>query len=644
MENTGRIKELEQLIRQHQDSYYKGTAQITDAEFDNLWDELKNLDPKNELFSRVGDDSLDGFPKVTHVIPMGSQQKANSTEEVENWLKQFSSGETILVESKLDGCSIELYYEGGIFKKGVTRGDGITGDDITDNVSKMQGCVKRIKELFNGSIRGEVLMFHEDKDKNFPEMANCRNAASGVMKRKNGEGCELLRIITYDVKSLNNEKVFERESQKISWLAQQGFDTVDSTGFPVKSSSKETAKELTEVMLRMNEHRKELPYDIDGIVLKKNDCDLDDLESLLPNTQIAYKFPREELVSTLVDVEWSLTNGTLTPIGKINPPLHLCGTMVSQASLCNIDLIEKGGFKIGCKVSVTKRGEIIPKIEKVYQHLPDEKDISVPDVCPACGNKLYTNSNRTKTQCLNPFCSSIKIGKMNKWVSVFGIKELAPTTLGKLLDAKIVDGTISSLYKIDYSKIEKMEGFGVKSAEAIKRNLQSVKKVALEDFIAGFNIASIGSAIAKKIISGTHRNSIEELSKLTEEECICPGVGPEFAKKFVSGMKNNLEDMRGTLSFISIESAAEGILDGLSVCFTGSLNTMKRSEAASLVKSKGGVVKDDVVKGLSYLVTNDPNSGSSKNKKAQSQGTKIITEEEFLNLINGTVPENTDLF
>ncbi len=632
----GRVKELEVLIRRHQDRYYKGQATISDAEFDNLWDELKSLDPDNELFKKVGDDSLDGFPKVQHVIPMGSQQKANSQEEVAKWLMQFNPTEQIIVQSKLDGCSIELYYKNGVFKSGVTRGDGITGDDITDNVSKMQGCVKRLVENFTGSVRGEVLMFHEEKNKYFPQMANCRNAASGVMKRKTGEGCELLHIVTYDAMYEDEDKSFERESQKISWLAAQGFETVDTTGFGVKSSLENSAKELTEIMLRTNEHRAELPYDLDGIVLKKNLCDKIDLRNLLPETQIAYKFPREELVSTLVGIQWSLTNGTFTPIGLLDPPLQLCGTTVKQASLCNIGLIEKGGFKIGCKVSVTKRGEIIPKIEKVYQHMSGETEVFVPEKCPECGNKLYTNADRTKTQCLNPFCPSIKVGKMNKWVNIFAIKELAPTTLGKLLDAGIVDGTIASLYKIDYSAIEKLEGFGAKSAEAIKRNLSAVKEVDLADFIAGFNIPSIGPAIAKKIISGTKKTSIKDLATLTVEDCICPGVGEEFAKKFVEGLRANLEDMRGTLSYISIKNASEGILEGVSVCFTGSLKTMKRNEAATLVKDAGGTVKDDVVKGLTYLVTNDPNSGSAKNKKAQEQGTKVITEEEFLALVKGS--------
>ena len=280
-----------------------------------------------------------------------------------------------------------------------------------------------------------------------------------------------------------------------------------------------------------------------------------------------------------------------------------------------------------------------------------ETGICVPERCPECGNKLYTNADRTKTQCLNPFCPSIKVGKMNKWVNIFAIKELAPTTLGKLLDAGIVDGTIKSLYEIDYGAIEKLEGFGAKSAEAIKRNLSAVKEVDLADFIAGFNIPSIGPAIAKKIISGTKKTSIEDLATLTVKDCICPGVGEEFAKKFVEGLRANLEDMRGTLSYISIKNASEGILEGVSVCFTGSLKTMKRNEAATLVKNNGGTVKDDVVKGLTYLVTNDPNSGSSKNKKAQEQGTKVITEEEFLSLVKGikqepekVVKESEDLF
>lgn len=626
--------QLEEKIKYHQDLYYKGTPEISDEEFDLLWDELKQKDPLNPILKKVGEDSLDGFPKVKHGITMGSQQKANSVEEIEKWLSQFSPSEQILVESKLDGCSLELYYENGKFVAGITRGDGIIGDDITFNVSKMNGCVKHLVDDFTGSVRGEVLVFHEDKNKYFPEMANCRNAASGVMKRKSGEGCEYLNIVVYDVMYKDSSKHFTRESEKISWLAHQGFFTVDTTGFTVKKSLKESAKELTDIMLRRDDNRAELDYDIDGLVLKKNVCDDEDLRSLLPETQIAYKFPREIGISTLVDVKWSLSNGTLTPIGILEPPLKICGTVVKQASMCNIGLIEKGKFGIGCKVTVTKRGEIIPKIECVYEHVEGEEPISVPDVCPECGAILETNDTRTKTQCINEFCPSRKIGKLDKWVTTFSIKELAPTTLSKFLDNGIIDGTISSLYKMDYAKISSLEGFGTKSATLIKKNLNSVKEVTLPEFIAGFNIPSIGIAIAEKIISGTSASSIEDLLNLTVENCcMCPGVGEEFAKKFVEGMKLNFPDMKETLSYVSIKKIEKGSLTGMSVCFTGSLKTMKRAEASAKVKAAGGIVKDDVVKGLTYLVTNDKNSGSSKNKKAAAQGTQIISEEEFLRLL-----------
>ena len=643
-----RVEELVSLITEHQNNYYKGQPTISDAEFDNLWDELKTLDPGNDLLQSVGDDTLGIAIKVKHIIPMGSQQKANSQEEVDKWLTQFKSNDSLLVEQKLDGCSIELYYRGGKFLTGISRGDGITGEDITVNAEEMQGCLSNISDKeFRGSIRGEVLLYHEDKERVAPAMANCRNAASGIMKRKSGEDCNSLHIKVYDVMYEDpEENVFETEVQKLNWLKEQGFDVVSYEQVSVNPT---TGKELTLIMNKTNDSRSSLNYDIDGLVVKKNVIDFKDImTNLIPKTQIAYKFPREELVSTLVNVEWSLNNGTLTPIGVIEPALNLCGTTVKQASLCNLRLIERGGFKLGCSVSVTKRGEIIPKIEKVYRHNSNEQDIVVPERCPLCGNKLYTNADHTKTQCLNYFCPSIKVGKMNKWVNVFGIKELAPTTLNKLLDSGIVDGTIASLYKIDYKKVAELEGFGTSSAENIRKNLNAVKEVGLADFIAGFNIPSIGSQIVQKIIDGTHKKTLDELVELKVEDCICPGVGEETARKFVNGLKINSSDISNTLAYVSIKRSSKGILDGLSVCFTGSLNSMKRNEAEKLVKDNGGTVKDGVVKGLTYLVTNDPDSGSSKNEKAKEYGTKIITEETFLNLFelkkNTPVTEENELF
>ena len=623
--------ELVDQIKRYQDAYYNGQPLVSDAVFDQLWEELKALDPNNPLLTKVGKDSGD-FPKAQHAITMGSQQKANSVEDMRKWLSQFDATKPISfsVQPKLDGCSIDLYYKNGKLQQCITRGDGYIGDLITSNAIRMKGCLPELIVDFSGSIRGEVLLLHEDKDRFYPDMANCRNAAAGIMKRKDGKGCENLAIYVYDLKSETD--TFTTESDKILFLQSRGFKVVKSDLKTYQDLSIEFITEsLTREMEAYNRIRDSLPFDIDGIVIKQDTCDQDDLNNLIPSTQIAYKFPREEAVTTLERVDWSLSNGTMTPVGVISP-VYLCGTTVKQASLCNVSLIEEGNFRLGDKVIVTKRGEIIPKIEKVLEHVQGSTEIEIPEVCPECSHRLHLNDNHTKLSCENEDCISIKVGKLSKWVNILGIKELADITLRKLLEASCITGCIHSLYEINWEDVTALAGFGKRSAQVIKENLESVKEVFLPDFIAGFNIEGIGSKVAEKAIEISGAKTLEDLLQKKQSDFIGDGISDITASKLVLGLSMNTSDMRQTATHISIKNASTGCLVGLSVCFTGALS-IKRSEAESWVKEQGGSVKSSVVKGLTYLVTNDPDSGSSKNEKAKKQGTKVISENEFRRLV-----------
>lgn len=339
-------------IKEAQDAYYNGSPIMTDAEFDALYEAGQLECPNDPIFTGVGEDSTDGFAKCEHFIPMGSQAKATTKEQIAKFLKDNNNG-TYIAEDKCDGISIELVYRAGKFVQAITRGNGTIGDDITNNVSKMKGFPRTVLDV-DCSVRGEILLFHSDKDKYFPELKNCRNAASGIAKRLDGSDCDKLTIVAYDVRGIETLKT---EDKIIAFLQAQGFSTVAST----EMTSADEA--FTFLEKRMND--KEREYDIDGIVIKKKEIDYaDQKENVRPKSNIALK-PAYNLAETVIrDIEWNLSAGTLTPIAVFDP-VEIDGATISRASLSNVALMEQMGIEIGKRIIVSRRNMVIPHVEKV---------------------------------------------------------------------------------------------------------------------------------------------------------------------------------------------------------------------------------------------------------------------------------------
>lgn len=357
------IKDLENKIKKLQAAYYNDEALVSDEEFDALWDELRQKDPTNPLLtSEIGNDSADGFPKAKHTILMGSQDKVNTQEELEKWLAKFPETEEFTISKKCDGISIELNYVEGKLTSGITRGSGMIGDLVTPNVLKMKGVPTQITKYFTGAIRGEILLFRADKEKYFPEMKNCRNAASGLAKRLDGVGCEHLTVVSYDVLSLNDGILFAKDTEKLKFLEMQKFVVVD---YYVESNHRKAAELITKKRdYLFGENYDELEYDIDGIVIKQNTIDEDDLtNNIRPKTQVAYKPARREFITKLENIEWQNTNGTMVPIA-ILAPIEIEGATIRKASLCNLNLLLELGVEIGDNVVVSRRNMIIPKVER----------------------------------------------------------------------------------------------------------------------------------------------------------------------------------------------------------------------------------------------------------------------------------------
>ena len=631
-----RIEELEKLISKYQKSYYDGEGEISDAEFDKLWDELKSLDPNNPILHKVGADS-GNFAKVQHVMPMGSQEKAANPEEFLAWANKHQYDQ-YLVEYKLDGASLELQYENGYLVRAVTRGDGSIGDDITANARKMGGVNAAIYKdgqlvPFTGGVRGEVIMTHQVHKDYFSDKANCRNAANGLMKRKDGQGSEFLKLITYDALSTDGKSYFTNEEEKIRWLMDCGFNVV-------KLVICKSPDRVIAYRAKVMEERKNIEYDIDGLVIKERKINLEDARRARPEHQIAFKFSLEEAVSTLRQVEWSINGGTYTPVA-IFDEVELNGTRVQRASLANPDKMRQLGVRIGSHVVVVKRGEIIPKIESVVE----EKDIVTseipfPCVCEVCGTKLIDEGSRL--YCPNKECSKRVLHQLLKFQDVVDIRDLGTTLITDLFkDGRLK--SISDIYSLSQEDLvpyflneESMEAEKKSlGAEKVYNSIQSHRNMKLATFVAGFDIEGIAESSAEKLVNAGF-NTLEKLLAASEDQIAqVSGFAEIMAHTVVEGLAENAEEMKSliTSGTIILEAEGQGSLSGKSFCFTGELHSMKRADAEALVKKNGGSIKSSVTKDLSYLVTNDTTSGSSKNVKAAKFNIPIIDENAFLELV-----------
>lgn len=349
--------ELEIKIKNAQDAYYNHESVMSDIEFDALWDELKTNYPDSELLKQVGSDHTDGFKKHKHSIIMGSQNKANTAEEMNAF---FDKNKSCVATLKLDGCSIALEYINGKLITGSTRGDGEYGDDITGNVLKMRGVVKQLNSDFTGTVRGEVLLYRSMKAKYFPDMKNCRNAAAGIMKHLDGLDCDKLNIKVYDAQYLDKTQSFETQYRLLEFLNSNGFDVVDH--WFAKNSGAEAIEEIKRVF--SDEENAKRDYDIDGIVYKNNVIDMNDITSnYRPKEQVALKPKFTTATTILRDIEWNVKNGTVTPVG-IFDAVQLEGSTVQRASLSNIAMLEDLGLEIGHEITVCKFNMIIPGILK----------------------------------------------------------------------------------------------------------------------------------------------------------------------------------------------------------------------------------------------------------------------------------------
>lgn len=627
-----RIEELESLIKKAAEDYYNGRESISDEEYDILVEELKLLDPSNALAAgglAAADDT--GRKKFKHILVTGTQQKCKDMDEFLRWYENRDAREYML-NAKVDGAGVELVFEDGKLKIAISRGDGFEGEDISLSARKWNNVVLNIPG-FSGSIRGEFLLKESVfRAKYEGSMRNARNASAGLAKRLDGEGSEDMSFIAYDV--LKNDQNFKYETEKMEWLVHVGFEVPEYklvTSFDEISPFRDYIRDA---------RKTKIDYGCDGIVVKQNEIDYEDLKRRTPMTQCAIKFPLETAMTTLLDIEWNMAGSLVQPVGILQP-VELNETTVSRVSLGNTSIMKEKGVYIGCECVIKKSGEIIPYLERVVSENPDGRTFDVPSKCPVCGADLKLQENGY-IECPNMECTQKSVHKFANFFTELGIdgagsafvEKLATDcgfkTLEDLLQAKeadfvaaaggingskVMNNMRTALAKeirlSDYLSLFDMKGFAAKKLAGLEdvplfKDFYDMPQMALAMDMGALMSADIPGIVSEDV----KENLVREL-KLKQEDFVRCAAYFKFAPE----------------TFV----AASAKLAGLSFCFTGKA-VRPRKELEQMVVDNGGSVSA-VKAGLSYLVTDDTESGSSKNVKAKKLNIPIITSTEFLQMV-----------
>lgn len=662
-----RINHLRKLIKYHSKRYYENDApEISDFEYDKMFEELKQLELENpQYFSetsptqRVGGKALDKFEEVKHQVKMGSLTDVFDLDSLRAFIQKIKSeagNDTVFtVEPKIDGLSVSLKYENGILVKGATRGNGTTGENVTANVKTIKSIPLELNESVNITVRGEVYMPHKSFEKQNREKeqkgeklwANPRNAAAGSLrcldsKETAKRGLDIF-VFNYQTGDFDEAQI-KTHQDTINKIKDLGFKAIP---FMTVSSNED---EIINAVIKLGEQRADLPYDIDGAVIKVNSLEkrveIGEGTST-PKWAVAYKYPPEQKPTKLLDIVVQVgRTGVLTP-NAVLEPVKLAGTTVSRATLHNIDIIKERDIRIGDIVIVQKAGDIIPEVvgslkeKRTGQEAPYE----MPDSCPSCGGKLtYDDADEFleddedftlgALRCTNPRCPAQLERNIIHFASkkAMNIEGVGEKLVKQLLEAGLIHDA-SDLYYITGEEIASLERMGEKSAENFVKAVEASKGMGLARVIFALGIRHIGEVASNELankfvtIDALFNATVEDITEIGDfGEIMAKSVVEFFSKDTTKYIVKRLKS-----AGVKTENEQKQIgsaFEGLTFVLTGTLENMTRDEASDMIKARGGKVSSSVSKKTDYVLAGE--EAGSKLTKAQALGVKIINKEEFL--------------
>ena len=643
-----RMKELVELLNRYATEYYTSdNPSVSDSEYDRLYRELVELEkahPEQVLpdspTHRVGGKILDGFEKYSHQYPLYSLQDAFSREELDAFdarVRKELDEVTYICELKIDGLSISLTYEQGIFVAGATRGDGSIGENITENLKRVKDIPLSLSEKIDITVRGECYMprasfdqVNQSRQENGePEFANPRNAAAGTLRQLDTAVVAKRNLATFLYQEASPST---RDSQEkvLKHLEQLGF---------VVNQRRLLAHSMDEVwafIQEIGQERDQLPYDIDGIVIKVND--LAGQEQLgftvkAPKWAVAYKFPAEEKEAKLLSVDWTVgRTGVVTPTANLTP-VQLAGTTVSRATLHNVDYIAEKDIRKDDTVIVYKAGDIIPAVLRVVESKRvSEEKLDIPTNCPSCESKLLHFEDEVALRCINPRCpAQIKEGLIHfASRDAMNISGLGPSIVEKLFAANLVKD-VADIYRLTEEDFLLLDGIKEKSAQKLYQAIQASKENSAEKLLFGLGIRHVGSKASQLLLQ--HFHSIESLAQANPEEVasieslgsvIAQSLQSYFETEGAKILLSELKELGVNLDYKGQVVAADAALSGLTVVLTGKLERLTRSEAKSKLENLGAKVTGSVSKKTDLVVAGA--DAGSKLQKAQELGIEIRDE------------------
>ncbi|MGP0418135.1 NAD-dependent DNA ligase LigA [Streptococcus pneumoniae] len=643
-----RMNELVALLNRYATEYYTSdNPSVSDSEYDRLYRELVELEtayPEQVLADspthRVGGKVLDGFEKYSHQYPLYSLQDAFSREELDAFdarVRKEVAHPTYICELKIDGLSISLTYEKGILVAGVTRGDGSIGENITENLKRVKDIPLTLPEELDITVRGECYMPRASFDQvnqvrqenGEPEFANPRNAAAGTLRQLDTAVVAKRNLATF---------LYQEASPSTRDSQEKGLKYLEQLGFVVnpKRILAENIDEIWNFIQEVGQERENLPYDIDGVVIKVND--LASQEELgftvkAPKWAVAYKFPAEEKEAQLLSVDWTVgRTGVVTPTANLTP-VQLAGTTVSRATLHNVDYIAEKDIRKDDTVIVYKAGDIIPAVLRVVESKRvSEEKLDIPTNCPSCNSDLLHFEDEVALRCINPRCPAQIMEGLIHFASrdAMNITGLGPSIVEKLFAANLVKD-VADIYRLQEEDFLLLEGVKEKSAAKLYQAIQASKENSAEKLLFGLGIRHVGSKASQLLLQYFH--SIENLYQADSEEVasieslggmIAKSLQTYFATEGSEILLRELKETGVNLDYKGQTVVADAALSGLTVVLTGKLERLKRSEAKSKLESLGAKVTGSVSKKTDLVVVGA--DAGSKLQKAQELGIQVRDE------------------